>query len=67
MPTQRKILRRHEVQDLTGLPRSTLYRMISEGRFPGPVKLSERSVGWDSILVHAWLEQVLAPEQAANG
>lgn len=62
MQPHRKILRRHEVQDLTGLPKSTLYRMISEGRFPGPVKLSERSVGWDSTLVQNWVDRVLDHE-----
>ena len=40
------ILRRKQVQAKTGLPRSTMYLEIQQGRFPKPVPLGERSVGW---------------------
>lgn len=39
----------------TGVPRSTLYRLIKQGRFPAPVKLSERSSAWRSSDVDAWI------------
>ena len=50
-----KIFRRHAVQDITGLSRSTLYAMIAEGRFPAPVKLGTRAVGWRETDLTAWL------------
>ena len=50
-----KIFRRPAVQDITGLSRSTLYAMIAEGRFPAPVKLGTRAVGWRETDLTAWL------------
>jgi prophage regulatory protein len=51
-----RILRRPEVERLTGLARSTIYSWIDRGSFPGPVKLGERSVGWREGDVREWLE-----------
>lgn len=39
----------------TGVPRSSLYRLIKQGRFPAPIKLSERSSAWRSADVDAWI------------
>ena len=50
-----RIFRRPAVQDMTGLSRSTLYAMIAEGRFPAPVKLSMRAVGWREADLNEWL------------
>jgi len=50
------ILRRPEVEQTTGLSRSTLYSMMSEGTFPKPVKLGKRAVGWRASDISAWLE-----------
>lgn len=50
-----KIFRRPAVQDLTGLSRSTLYAMIADGRFPPPVKLGTRAVGWREADLNEWL------------
>ena len=58
MPNQ--ILRLPEVTSRTGMPRSTLYAKIAEGQFPKPVKISERSVGWCSNEVDAWVNKRIA-------
>lgn len=50
------ILRRPQVEQATGLSRSTLYAMMAEGAFPKPVKLGKRAVGWRARDVAAWLE-----------
>lgn len=49
------ILRRPEVERLTGLSRSTIYRMMADGEFPKPVKLTRKSVGWPKNAVLDWL------------
>ena len=49
------ILRRPQVEALIGLSRSVIYTMVSEGRFPRPVRLGKRAVGWRSGDVAAWL------------
>ena len=55
-----RILRRPEVQIRTGLPTSMLYAMISEGRFPPPVKIGKRAVGWVEGQVEAWIADCVA-------
>ncbi|WP_040259321.1 helix-turn-helix transcriptional regulator [Pseudomonas massiliensis] len=50
-----KILRLNHVIDTTGLSRSTVYKYISEGTFPKPISLGERSVGWLESEVMDWL------------
>lgn len=41
---------------LTGLSRSTIYRLVQEGKFPRPIKLGERASGWKQSDLEAWLE-----------
>jgi prophage regulatory protein len=50
-----RLLRRRAVEDLTGLPRSSLYAAIQHGRFPKPVRLSARSVAWRASEVLEWV------------
>lgn len=48
------ILRLPEVMRLTGLGRSTIYRLLAAGQFPLPVQLSVRAVGWRRSDVDDW-------------
>lgn len=50
------ILRLPHVCKYTGLPKSSIYRMITEGKFPSPIKLGARSVGWLQADLEAWLD-----------
>lgn len=51
------ILRLPTVKCCTGLSRSTIYLRISEGRFPRPVNLGGRAVGWVESEIQIWLQQ----------
>jgi len=42
----KKIIKLTDVQNITTFRRSTIYRLISQGKFPKQIKLSERSSGW---------------------
>ena len=53
---QRRILRRRDVEQLTGLGKPSLYRLIRAGAFPRPVKLGSRMSGWLSGEVEEWVE-----------
>lgn len=55
-PGQDKVLRIRAVMDLTGLSRSSVYRLALEGRFPRSIPLGPRSVGWLSSEVTAWIQ-----------
>jgi prophage regulatory protein len=58
------ILRRPEVQKITGLSRSHLYLLIQQGTFPPPVKLGARAVGWRHSDVQEWIDGL---ETASRG
>jgi len=63
MPT--RILPIEEVLNRTGLSRRTLYNEISEGRFPKPVQLTARRVGWPEIEIEAFLTDKIAVRDCA--
>ena len=54
------ILRRHDVERVTGLPRSTIYDKVAKGTFPKPVQLSERAVGWLENEIADWQKARIA-------
>jgi len=49
-------LRLQTVIRVTGLSRSTLYRLIADEQFPRPVRLGPRAVAWRRTDVEAWGE-----------
>ncbi|KVW82999.1 helix-turn-helix transcriptional regulator [Burkholderia cepacia] len=52
----RTILRRRQVEQCTGLSRSTIYKRMRDGTFPPAIALGGRMVGWRA----ADIEQFLA-------
>ena len=50
-----KMLRRDEVEIICGLTRSTIYRLMREGKFPPPKRLGPRAVRWPSSEIETWL------------
>jgi prophage regulatory protein len=50
-----RIVRVPEAVALTGLSRSTIYAAVKDGRFPKPVRLSLKAVGWRAAVLNAWL------------
>ncbi len=55
-----RVLPIEEVLNRTGLSRRTLYNEISEGRFPKPVQLTTRRVGWPETDVETFLTGKIA-------
>ena len=53
--SHRRALRIHQVLETTGISRTHLYRLVQAGKFPKPIKLSERVSAWDEAAVDAWL------------
>lgn len=49
-------LRLQAVIRVTGLSRSTLYRLIANEQFPRPVRLGPRAVAWRRTDIEAWGE-----------
>ena len=44
------------VMRLTGLGRSTIYRLVAEDKFPSPVRLAKRAIAWRRIDLERWSE-----------
>ena len=61
-----KILRLTEVKAKTGLGRSSLYNLVSLGKFPQQVRLGPRTVGWIESEVESWLQQQIASSRSAR-
>lgn len=49
-----RLLRRSEVERLTGLSKSTLYEQMAAGRFPRPVRIGARAVRWCASDIEEW-------------
>ncbi|MBT5242467.1 MAG: AlpA family phage regulatory protein [Rhodospirillaceae bacterium] len=58
------ILRRPDVEKRCGLSRSTIYQLMTEGRFPRPLRLGKRAVGWRESDVASWLEALSTSDAA---
>jgi len=50
-----RLLRRYEVLHRIGLGRSRLYDLVAQGKFPAPVRISDRAVAWREDEVDAWI------------
>ena len=64
---QRRAIRITEVKAMTGMGRSTIYKLESESKFPRRFKVSERLSVWFADEISDWLEQRAEqrPAQAA--
>ena len=51
------IIRRKTLEAKLGLSCSTIYALMAKGKFPRPVKLGNRAVGWKSEDIKRWVEE----------
>ena len=61
---QVRFLRLPEVLARTGLSRSTIYVRLDQGRFPKPVSLGGRAVGWIEAEVDEWIRERIAASRS---
>lgn len=66
-PTQfpRRFIKRTEVEKLTTLSTSEIYRRIAAGTFPAQVTLGPKSVAWIEAEVVAWCDSLAAQREVA--
>lgn len=53
-PVSPVFLRMTAVIRMTGLGRSTIYRLIADQQFPSPVRLGPRAVAWRRTDLERW-------------
>ena len=58
-----RIMRRPAVEAQTGLSRSTLYDQMRAGKFPRPVPLGDKAVGWLESDIAKWIEERVAARE----
>ncbi len=52
---EERLLRRRQVEEITGLARSSIYRLMGQGAFPRPVRVGPNAVRWRKSDVIAWM------------
>lgn len=62
----RLIYRQRDLQELLGLSRNAIERLILEHGFSPPIQLGPRSKGWLASEVHDWLEKRKAEREARD-
>lgn len=67
----KKILRKKEVREITGLSDTTLWRLGKNSGFPRPLRLGSGSIGWLAEEIEKWIEERAAErtttDKAVNG
>ena len=52
-----RYLRIEDVSHITGLGKTTIYRLMKEGTFPESVRLQPKAVRWKSDDIQEWIKQ----------
>ena len=52
-----RIIRRPEVESITGLGRSVIYDKMADGTFPHSVPIHGRCVGWVESEIQTWVSE----------
>ena len=53
-----RFLKLDEVKRRVGLGKSMIYRLIQEGKFPAPYKVTSLASRWSDQEVRAWIDEV---------
>lgn len=61
-----KLIKIQQVSELTSLARATIYKYMSEGRFPKQVCLGGNSVAWVQEEVMHWIERKISDRDATK-
>lgn len=64
-PAQPILLRLPDVERMTGIKRSMIYRLEGEGRFPRKVKIGEHASAWVASEVAEWVAARISARDAA--
>ena len=52
-----RVVRMGELLRRLQISRATVYRWVDGGKFPRPVRLGERTIGWRESALSAWLSE----------
>lgn len=55
--TAPRLISRKQVEIITSLSRSSIYLLMSQGRFPKPIQIGDQRVAWVNAEINAWVEE----------
>ena len=58
--TARRFIKRQEVESITGLSCTEIYRRIANGAFPKQVTLGPKCVVWIEAEINTWCDEQIA-------
>jgi prophage regulatory protein len=64
--SESRIMRLQAVCAHTGLSRTTMYRLVRQGQFPKPIRLTTRTSGWLYDEVNAWIAERATKSRAKS-
>ena len=51
-----KLLTRQQVEEITGLSRDSIYRLMRLGEFPKPIRIGIKAVRWPERELETWID-----------
>lgn len=61
---QYKILRLNDVEKMTTFSRSTIYRLMKEGKFPKSINIAPNSVVWQEADIEKYITNCITKSRA---
>lgn len=58
-----RLLRLADVEAVTGCKKSTVYKLMKEGRFPACIRVTTRMVAWPESAVLTWVQERIGGAQ----
>lgn len=63
---EERFLRHREVTKITGLTKPTIYRFMTQGKFPRPINLGEKMAAWLLSDIQKWMEEKINAAREAK-
>lgn len=60
------VLRWPEVAKIIPISRSHAHALVSQGKFPKPIKLGPRASGWLESEINAWISERIAESRSVD-
>ena len=57
------LIRRHDVERLTGFGKAYLYKQMKAGTFPRPVRIGPKAVRWIEAEVRDWILERISEDR----
>ncbi len=58
-----RLIRLPAVEEVTGCKKSTIYKLMKEGKFPPCVRITSRMVAWPETAVLTWVQARIQGQQ----